>query len=174
MPELDALIQSLGLRYQATHMAIGKPAHGLAMVPYWRIVLLKDDRRMEIDHMQGMRSPTPQLRDILLGIVAQTSVEENAPKSFRDCMDLTLKLCALIGDGPLTARLIELARAELEQTDPARDWQPIDTAPHEGTVLCGWPQRFSMAYSYGYWIEGQWMDHRPVAFDPQPSHWHAD
>lgn len=58
---------------------------------------------------------------------------------------------------------------------PAAAWQPIETAPKDGTDILLWPTRWpKKLVSAGYWNEGSssWSLLGDLAFNPQsPTHW---
>lgn len=87
-----------------------------------------------------------------------------------------------------TRRSLESGRLAGEAIRPRQDtqgrtvdWQPIETAPKDGTpvrALCGGITMLSTLYEFtAKWLDGRWcakFDHdqwRPIS--PAPSHWRA-
>jgi hypothetical protein len=81
--------------------------------------------------------------------------------------------------GTNTRGLAKIIDRAIKQRADAADWQPIETAPKDGSgVLLWWPQWWHDAHS-GYFKDNQWHSERAIISwyegndngDPGPSHW---
>lgn len=55
----------------------------------------------------------------------------------------------------------------------SQEWQPIATAPKDGSILIGWDpikaDEWMTGVEFMRWLDGRWLD--PAAHTMRPTHW---